>query len=380
MLNKIKFKNYKSFKNQQELELKPMTVVIGKNNSGKSSVVKLPTLIENSLEGKFPEPLLLMNNGVELGSEFKDLVFGRTRTGSLSLGLQDDHETLDLTIASETGTNDLPKIFSWKLQNSSGQFQKDDKNLFKGFKPQDQEGDCVIKSLQLNTEYIGPFRALPERGYTRPNTYTINKLGITGENAYQLLIQNSLTREQPLIKKISNWCRNNFEGWELKVNQDKDPFFQIELTRDSGALNINLKDVGQGISQALPLITRAYMPASDEILIIIEQPELHLHPSAHGDLAELFVNSVKEGNKRYLIETHSQNFILRLRRLVAEKKFDQEHLLIYFVDFDDENGTSNLIKIEVDELGEVNHWPENVFNESLDEALAIRIAQKKKTV
>ena len=51
-------------------------------------------------------------------------------------------------------------------------------------------------------------------------------------------------------------------------------------------------------------------------LTIIEEPELHLHPSAHGDLAERFAESLKDKNKRYLIETHSENFILRKSRRV----------------------------------------------------------------
>lgn len=55
-------------------------------------------------------------------------------------------------------------------------------------------------------------------------------------------------------------------------------------------------------------------------LIVVEEPETHLHPAAHGDLAERFVDSfIEDSNKRYLIETHSQNFVLRLRRLIAEK-------------------------------------------------------------
>ena len=65
-----------------------------------------------------------------------------------------------------------------------------------------------------------------------------------------------------------------------------------------------------GISQSLPLIIRAFRPSSEESLIIIEEPESHLHPYAHSQLAQLFAESIKEDtNKRYLIETHSQNFI-----------------------------------------------------------------------
>jgi predicted ATPase len=152
----------------------------------------------------------------------------------------------------------------------------------------------------------------------------------------------------------------------------------IELTRDSGRINVNLKDVGEGMSQALPLVTCAMMPADKDTLIIMEQPELHLHPSAHGALAQLFAESTKEQkSKRYLIETHSQNFVLRLRRLIAEGSLSPDDMALYFVDFDEENHVSNLKAITIDNQGEVDFWPDNIFNEGLDEVLAIRRAQRE---
>lgn len=380
MLNKITFKNYKPFKDKQELNLKPITILIGKNSSGKSAIAKLPTLIENSLTGDFSGPLLLENKGVELGAEFKDLVFGRTRTGFLEFGLHSENEQLDVVIGSGTGTKDLPQIFSWELINQFGDFKKDDINKFNGIILQSDDDHHSLKGLNLNVDYIGPFRELPQRGFANRTTAKIEKVGVKGEWAYELLIQDALTTEKFLIEKVSKWYENNFEGWGIKVNEDKAPFYQIELTRNEGGLNINMRDVGQGMSQALPLVIRAFMPVLEEVLIIIEQPELHLHPAAHGDLAQLFVESLAKGQKSYLIETHSQNFVLRLRRLVAEGILNKNDLAIYFVDFDGETGISKLIPINVDETGEVDLWPENIFNESLDEALAIRKAQKRRTL
>lgn len=71
----ISFENYKAFSEKQTMRLKPITILIGKNSSGKSSIAKLFTLFENSLLGNIDEPLLLKNNGVELGGEFDNLFF-----------------------------------------------------------------------------------------------------------------------------------------------------------------------------------------------------------------------------------------------------------------------------------------------------------------
>lgn len=76
----------------------------------------------------------------------------------------------------------------------------------------------------------------------------------------------------------------------------------------------------------------------DEETIYIEQPELHLHPAAQADLADLFVNCVLEGNngKRIVIETHSEHLIRKLQVLIADKNnmFTNEMIKIYYVDKD----------------------------------------------
>ncbi|WP_235838551.1 AAA family ATPase [Cognaticolwellia aestuarii] len=149
------------------------------------------------------------------------------------------------------------------------------------------------------------------------------------------------------------------------------------MGREATGTFVNIKDVGQGMSQALPIVTRAFLPASKETLIILEQPELHLHPAAHGELGELFVRSVLEdSNKKYLIETHSQNLLMRIRSLVASGEIDSDNVKFYFVDFDENDNTSELKKIDIDNKGNVSFWPDGIFNESFNEAKRLASAQK----
>ncbi|MGK0289661.1 MAG: putative ATPase [bacterium] len=370
MINKIKFKNYKLFKHQQTLELKPITVLIGKNSSGKSAVLKLPTLIENSLSGDFEEPLLLTNHQIELGGEFRDLIYGR-KYGQLEISLEDDSNQLEVIIGSDTPIND-PAIFSWKLNDVDEDVLP--KENFKGF----WETSKKIENFSLNINYISSYREGLKRYFEKSNK-AYEHVGIKGENVYSILIKDALTTPKELIKQVSKFYQKNFEGWNIRVNQDNAPPYQIELEKDH--LRVNLKEVGLGMIHALPLVVQSLMPAKEETLIIVEEPELHLHPAAHGNLAQLFAESSKGKNKRYLIETHSQNFVLRLRRLIAEGSLDQEDVVIYYVDFDEETTASTLVRINIDELGKPRnemgeiYWPKNIFSETLDETSAIRAAQ-----
>lgn len=186
-----------------------------------------------------------------------------------------------------------------------------------------------------------------------------------------------MSTDKKYFSQISNFIKNKFEGWELSIEVDggrKDKPAIIYLENKN--LKINVSQVGMGISQVLPLIIRAYKPCDAKTLIIVEEPESHLHPFAHAQIAQLFFDSLLiDKNKKYLIETHSQNFVLRLRRLIAEGKLVPDDLALYYVDFNEENNESELKRIIIDENGNVDYWPEGIFSESLDETIGIRTAQ-----
>jgi predicted ATPase len=394
MIDKISFKNYKSFKEEQILELKPITVIIGKNSSGKSAIVKLPTLIEGALSGKFEDPILTVNNGVELGAEFRDLVYGR-EVGSLNFTLEEGDQRLSVEIASGFKESDLPKIRRWSYNDDADLIFNDTDNSYldninHAIADVHFNGINIVtisipklepligKKFNLDTNYIGPFRDVPSRTYSSSGNTKSLKNGIRGELTYKILLRDYLYNESKLFNQVSDWYEKNFDGWGLQINSISKPDYKIELKRPNPEFSINLRDVGEGMSQVLPLVVSAFVENNDDVLTILEQPELHLHPAAHGSLAELFARSTIGSKNNFLIETHSNNFVLRLRRLVAEGVMDKVNIALYSVEYNSNDNTSSLVKIDIYDDGEVSYWPKNVFSESLDETIAIRAAQLEK--
>jgi predicted ATPase len=403
MINKISFKNYKLFKEKQTLELKPITILIGKNNSGKSAVLKLMTLIEGALNGKSDNVFELKNDDVTSGDKYKDLIYGKFgRAIELDLYQEDTiREKVDI-LNVEVSVDidaDVPVLENWSLKeinkkcetnvlldlqrvNSTTYFNEvDDTEFlceFNGiylanyfYKEKPDSSGTIYKIPFLKTDFIGSIREKSKQDYRLNPVNT--KSHPDGRYLYDFLIRDYLTTDKKYFSKISEWIKTKFQGWELYVDVDSQPY-HIELRR--GKLYVNLTETGMGIGQSLPLITRAYKPCDEETLIIIEEPESHLHPFAHAQLAQLFAESIKEDrNKKYLIETHSQNFILRLRRLVAEGYLNENDLGIYYVEFDEESNEGNLREIKVDRNGKVDYWPEGIFSETLEETLGIRTAQ-----
>lgn len=361
MITKIRFKNFKLFRDWQTLEIKPITILIGKNNTGKTAVLKLPILVHYLLNGGLISSVSRIkigseSNFIELGTDFNDLVYNRSNLGILELEIYNNSQFLNTAISKEG---------LLELKENETAINIENANNFNC----SQE---IINMLNYNVDYIGGIRVEPEYNYLFDNN-NLKKIGVKGQNTYPILIQD-FKKSKQLLNNISEWYKNNFEGWSVDVIENKQhtgTTYSIAISTDKIDA-INLKQAGQGIHQALPLITRSFISEQTPTLIVIEEPETHLHPAAHANLAERFVDSYFEDiNKSFLIETHSQNFILRMRRLVAEGKLPASDLKIYYVDYKEHLNCSNLEEIKVDAGGGVDKWPDGVFGEAVLEARAI---------
>ncbi|MEP6802930.1 MAG: DUF3696 domain-containing protein [Flavobacterium sp.] len=385
MINKISFKNYKLFKEEQTLELRPITILIGKNNSGKSAILKLPTLIAGSLSAEFDEALQLDYFGVSLGTEYRDLVYNREIkfTDFLELHLSNEidknsSKEIKVKIKLSDKPKEKPEIYDWEYFENDKLIQKKEEiDLFKGI----TKIGFPMKNLNLNIDYIGAFREVPKVNYSY-DSKDFENIGLKGENAYSILIQDKEDKRE-LLNNISEWYKENFENWMLDVKDFATPSgtqYQVVLSNEK-LKDINIVYTGQGINQVLPLIVRSYMNDEEPVLITIEEPETHLHPAAHGSLAQRFVESyIENNNKNYFIETHSENFILRIQRMIADPEVNltKEDVRIYYINYEEDKFYSSIKDIEISENGEIEDWPDNIFNESYDELVKLKQAQKKR--
>ncbi|MBP9792568.1 MAG: DUF3696 domain-containing protein [Flavobacterium sp.] len=372
MIDKISFKNYKIFKEKQTLELKPITVLIGKNNTGKSAILKLPVLVSEGLKGvPFNSNYKIdgdSENTIELGTDIQDLVYNRNEAGALEFEISNQSEFIEIAYNKQYGAllykrNEIEEDTSSKKING---FLVDGKK---------------ISELEFDIDYIEGIRVEPDSHYNFFNN-NFKLIGVKGQNTYQILIEDFKSDER-LVKEVSDWYKNNFENWELEIIESKlETETNYTIAIKNSKLNaINIKQAGQGIHQVLPIITRSFMNVVKPTLIVIEEPETHLHPAAHGNLAQRFVESYfQDKKKNYLIETHSKNFILRLQALVADPNFNfsNNDIAVYYVDYIESEQVSNLKRLKIDESGEFEEWPEEIFNESYRELLLLKQNQSKK--
>ena len=112
--------------------------------------------------------------------------------------------------------------------------------------------------------------------------------------------------------------------------------------------------MGIGVSQVLPVLVLCYY-VPEGSTIILEQPELHLHPAVQAGLADVFIDVIKNRKVQILLESHSEHLLRRLQRRIAEEAFTPDDAALYFCEMS--GGESQLTQLEIDMFGNIHNWP-----------------------
>lgn len=125
--------------------------------------------------------------------------------------------------------------------------------------------------------------------------------------------------------------------------------------------------MGFGVSQILPVLVLCYY-VPEESILILEQPEIHLHPSVQTGLADVFIDAIETRKVQIVLESHSEYLLRRLQRRIAEEKLSKDTAALYFCDIVD--GVSRLTPLELDMFGNITNWPKDFFGDEFGEMAA----------
>lgn len=225
------------------------------------------------------------------------------------------------------------------------------------------KGSKKLDKLLTNCVYIGPFREEPNRQGRK----AILSSKSAGKKGHELAMQLHVKLQNKLFKakfdkhlqklKIADSITTN-DSYVKVANTEKPTGYINILLEKSGGF-YSLVDVGFGTSQVLPVVFD--LMAHKEELILIEQPELHLHPSAQAELGDLLVDSVNQDNQ-LIVETHSVTLIERIRRLIRSGKIHNEDVGIIYVKQDGKSKEATCEQIGFLENSEFDKaWPEDAF-------------------
>lgn len=222
----------------------------------------------------------------------------------------------------------------------------------------------ILSDILSKIHYLGPLRKNPERYYVSSGN-TSDYVGKTGLESPDILYEN----ENNILNKTNKWLKK-LTGYSIKPavasrkSKDKGSqnVYSLRLIDSITKTNVNITDLGFGISQMLPIIVQSFK--SNQDLILIEQPEIHIHPKLQAEMGSMFAEACNDNN--FIIETHSENLLLRLKKLIRTGKFDKNKLSIIYVDKTNEG--SICYPIRIDNNGDfIDKWPEGFFEENIEE-------------
>lgn len=168
-------------------------------------------------------------------------------------------------------------------------------------------------------QHIRPLRANPRRYYVIDDKeLTPYATTLDGDRLIETLRDN-----ETVLKKVNKWLENY--NLSIKIEQSEDVIHHLKINQNN--VELDIPDVGFGISQVLPVLVQTQC-LPEKSITIIEQPEIHLHPIMQADIADLFRESASEKTP-LIIETHSEYMLRRIRRRVATKKMSSKDVSIY---------------------------------------------------
>jgi predicted ATPase len=353
MLNKLKIENFKCI-GSQEFELKALTILTGINSSGKSSVLQAILLLSSfySKSNKSKADFLASHFSVfdEIRNKYKN-------ARSLNISAQSAQSKFHNFHLSQSEQPD-DSILINVLRSDSNQLELDcDNNLY--YLSANRTGQEDIASFDKN-----------------------QKIGNAGEYIFGYFhdkkneaIEDSLIKfekNETLKFQVNEWLKYILD-LPISLNTEKVSASVIKVSFDSDGLNeINPFNLGAGASYLVKILIISLLCRKEDLLLI-ENPEIHLHPKAQSRLGEFFTWIAKAGIQ-LIVETHSEHLINKIKYQIYKTSLPATDVIIYYKPSIEEN----FIQLNINENGKFKDidgnnviFPSGFFDSTLKELLEI---------
>lgn len=371
-LVKFRLKNFRSFSDTGDIEIKPINFLVGANSSGKSSILKFFPLLKQSIEGRsFNGVFRWYSEDVDF-KDFNNTVMQNETEIEVYLNFNDSN--ISFCIVQDTDIFDKFKSISFSKDGKSFEIGEQVLKLSskQNFFPVGRMVNWISKRLDYidmqvsifaeNISYIKPIRVNIER-YNRMRNDNVVDIVPDGSNLPMFLF--NLSPEQ--LKAYNDFLGDNFGfGIHLRVS---DGNIEI-LISEQDSISRNAVDMGYGYTEILPIVTTIWNKISVRknliipryalhqvnSLIVIEQPEVHLHPKFQSKFARMLCKVIKNyPNVRFFIETHSEAILNTIGCEIAYNRLNADDINVLRIEKN--NSISTVKATGFDNDGYLKDWP-----------------------
>ena len=369
MINQIEIQNFKCFQTSTKFEFSKLNLLTGINGRGKSTLLQAILILSQSAWKNVNFNNLVINGDLLQLGNFDDIKNSETLKGdNIKFSLNIDSPLISDILIQFEGNPDKPLIADFVKADLVSRGKKIE------IEPKKKKTDDLIQTFSsiikkihfVSADRLGPVKYvdkinIPEFLNVGPRgEFTINILAdyLNLDNANGILcIGNDANH---ILQQTQEWLNYILEGGKVKIEgQDKSSsVLTMLLNNRNNSYNYKPINVGFGYSYILPLIVTGLIAKPGEI-IIIENPEAHLHPRAQARISEFFAKVASCGIQVF-IESHSEHILngLRIGALNPEIDIKHDDLIIHYF-----NENFNPEKLAMDSKGKIHNWPNGFFDQ-----------------
>ena len=357
MIDSIILEGFKCFCEKTIIPLSQITILYGKNGRGKSSAVQSLLLLGQTMRANNSvENLLLVGNFVGLGT-FNDVKNIKSDIDEFKISLVNTEEKVHMSFCRYPDKLQLAKL-SGLAVNGDDRFNTKTDETGKDKTESKLVGttsDVILLQNLKSMQYVAAGRLGPVNSVARNDSMPEDWIGVNGEN-----VINVLSNQSPdLIAAVEKALSKILSGAAVKINYKDADRIELFLNSHDGKEVFKPVNVGFGYSYVLPVIVAALM-AKKGSLLIIENPEAHLHPAAQSRLMKFLIDTTMKKDLQLIVESHSDHVVNGMRIAMKDKIMSPTKGHIVY--FSDEEGDPIQV-ITSDANGTLSDYPDDFMDE-----------------
>jgi predicted ATPase len=245
----------------------------------------------------------------------------------------------------------------------------------------------LLELLASGVTYLGPLRQEPQVIYKTYSPAQPRNLGSKGEYTAPVMYRmrdakvvvpmpGEPSREVTLQDAANAWLAELGAATSIEVLDAGRLGYDVRVAQPGLASTVDLTAVGVGVSQVVPVVLACLLSEPGGV-VLLEQPELHLHPAMQQRLADFFLALANSG-RQLIVETHSEYLITRLRLRVAEDRTNHVADLLGFINASKNGPRTEFKQVTVNRYGSFEEWPEGFFDQAAEDSQALLLEGLKK--
>jgi predicted ATPase len=433
-ITSIRVQNFKCFRDSGPVKVAPVTMIFGRNNAGKSTLLQSllllrqtldsggfgaslnlrgplfsagsyvdlvhnhkaqenikieigitpaksrPAIIELEYRSEEPRPPRLVSFAVRVGGKGRvEIKRGRGRSGPYELHIDSERLGLEKEANFAFPAHGLLPVIGPEPQRVGRPNERREAARYAA-----RVAVAYLEQCLATLRALGPFRQPPQRRYDFAG-YIRDSVDAEGRNVVEALIDDATRRGRVrgrLLREVNQWLRavGGVQLLPIRRLGRSARIYELRLKHTDSGRWANFADVGSGIGQAFPVLVEGLRtPIGGTFLV--QEPEIHLHPDAQLGVGDFLISLAEEG--RFVIaETHSENILLRIRRRIAQRNragdLKASDVSVLFVDTDDQ-ANSIVRELQLDELGQIENWPKGFMEHATEERMQLLEASASRT-